>query len=83
MNAYFYERCGVSSIDLAYPSNLDTFGDIIETTPAVLYKSSRAPMINQTMFEIDGQLGSMELNPIELWGKIYDYDALGKTSTRI
>ena len=31
MSEFFYERCGVGMLDLAYPSNFDTFGDLVST----------------------------------------------------
>lgn len=37
---YFYERCAVGMLDLAYPSNKFTFGYLIEDMPMLLVKKS-------------------------------------------
>ena len=71
MNAYFYERCGVSSVDLAYPSNFDMFGGLDRETPFIIYKYPIATMINYTPLDSPGQLESLELNPLSTWGKLY------------
>jgi len=77
MNAYFYERCGVSSVDLAYPSNGDMFGELVTETPAVIYKYPIAEMLDYSIFDKPGQLGSLKLNPINNWGKLYPASVLG------
>jgi hypothetical protein len=35
---YFYERCVVGKLDLSYPSNRQTFGEIVTSTPSLLIK---------------------------------------------
>jgi len=71
-NAYFYERCGVSAVDLAYPSNYDMFSPIVKETPAMIFKYPTYPMINFYLFYNKGPLGSLQLFPLEKWGKLYD-----------
>ena len=41
VNEVFYERCGVATVDLAYPSNMVTFGKLVKgKMPALVFKDS-------------------------------------------
>ena len=35
---YFHERCGVSSLDMAYPGNARTFGNVVDDYPMLLVR---------------------------------------------
>ena len=37
-----FERCGVSMLDMGYPSNQDTFGSVVSETPMILFRKPNA-----------------------------------------
>lgn len=62
---YFYERCGVGLLDMAYPSNKASFGYLIEDLPMLLVKhSGRDKHILQKHLE----RGSFVMEDISKWG---------------
>ena len=67
-----------SSVDLAYPSNFDIFGDLVKETPAILYKHPTALMLDMTELEKSNDVGSFSLYPINEWGKLYSARDLSK-----
>jgi len=72
---YFYERCAVGMLDLAYPSNKFTFGYLIEDMPMLLVKKSgRKFKMLQEYIEQD----SFVLRDRTEWGARVMTDDLGK-----
>lgn len=77
LSEYYYERCGVGLLDLAYPSNRASFSeDVFKQSPCILL---RYPQKSRKMFIFDRivqpSLG-FPMNPIEEWGKIYGAEDL-------
>lgn len=62
---YFYERCGVATIDLAYPSNRFMFGYMIDDTPMLFVKK---PGAGVSMLNGHFEQGSFTLQDWNEWG---------------
>lgn len=62
---YFYERCGVGLLDMAYPSNKATFGYLIEDLPMLLVKHSGR---DKHILEKHLERGSFIMQDISKWG---------------
>lgn len=76
ISEYFYERCGVSMLDLAYPSNYDTFGGLVNT-PGVILKH---PNTVHKMFHHDNihnDIPHFVVENIDDWGTVTDFDEIG------
>ena len=75
ISEYFYERCAVGLLDMAYPSNKASFGYLIEDLPMLLVKhAGRDKHILQKHLE----RGSFVMEDIKSWGKRVLTDDLGK-----
>jgi len=66
LSEYFYERCSVGMLDMAYPSNKFTFGYLIEDMPMLLVKKAgRQNKMLQSYIEQD----SFVLRDRKEWGE--------------
>jgi len=73
LSEYFYERCGVGMLDMAYPGNKFTFGYLIEDLPMILVKrAGREFKMLQDYIEQD----SFVLRDRSEWGERILTDAL-------
>ena len=81
LSVYSYERCGVASVDMAYPLNRDLFGQLVSETPAVIFKD---PNTFGNLFVDLGwektQNSTLSFNNITHWGSIAVKDQIGKIS---
>jgi len=84
LSKYYYERCGVSSVDLGYPTNSAIFETVkSEKLPFLIVKK---PLRANKMFvpeslkirPTDRAEGHFKLSPIETWGEIITNRDLGK-----
>ena len=76
---YYYERCGVGILDLAYPSNKATFStEVYKQSPCLVV---RYPDKARLMFDVTQNLASptlgLPMNDIYSWGKIIGANELG------
>merc|ERR1712110_585694 len=65
LSEFFYERCAVGTIDLAYPSNQFMFGYLIDDTPMLFVRNSgpETVMLNRYI-----EKGSFTLKDWNEWG---------------
>lgn len=74
LSEYFYERCAVGMLDMAYPSNKFSFGYLIEDMPMLLVKKSgRSNKMLQDYIEQD----TFVLRDRTQWGGRVMTDDLG------
>lgn len=73
LSEYFYERCAVATIDLAYPANRFTFGYLIDDTPMLFVKKAGADI---TMLNEFFEQGSFSLKDWTQWGFRVSTDSL-------
>lgn len=66
LSDYFYERCAVGTLDMAYPSNKFTFGYLIEDMPMLLVKKAGR---NNKMLQDYIEQDSFVLKDRRDWGK--------------
>lgn len=68
-NEVFFERCGVATVDLSYPSNRLTFGNLVKNeVPSALFKYPYT--FQQMLFDrvTDSDHRFHFLNELKLWG---------------
>ena len=74
----YYERCGVGVLDLGYPSNHFTFGEVVEDTPMIIF---RKPYAIHQMFHIEhlhNDKVHFQVDQLHKWGYVFPADDLGK-----
>jgi len=78
--AHFHSRVAVAMLDLGYPSNFATFGDLFSNdVPAILIKR---PETIHAMFhsdDIDTEMIHLKLDDLSQWGEIISKEQLVKT----
>ena len=77
MSKYFYKRVGVAVLDLGYPSNFATFGDLFDELPALIIKH---PNRVHKMFhheDIHAGVVHIEHHDLDKWGEVISHDDLG------
>lgn len=82
LSEYFHQRCAIGSLDMSYPSNHDTFHNIVTSTPSILVKYAETI---HTMFhhgEITPSMPYFKPTPISEWGHFFsnhrlEYDTFG------
>jgi len=84
ISEYYYERCGVGLLDLAYPSNRASFSkDVFKQSPCILL---RYPEKTRLMFKFDQIVHpsiGFPMHAVEEWGKIYGAEDLVKQPVEI
>ena len=76
----YYERCGVGVLDLGYPSNHFTFGEVVEDTPMIIF---RKPYAMHQMFHIEhlhNDKVHFQVDKLHKWGHVFPADDLGRIS---
>ena len=76
LSEYYYERCGVGMLDLGYPSNFDTFGELV-STPGIILK---LPNTVHKMFhheDIHNDITHFKVTDLDQWGVVTNYDEIG------
>ena len=83
LSEYYYERCGVSQVDLAYPTNAAIFASLKnENLPMILVKK---PLTANKMFLPESLKirptgraeGNFKLSPFETWAEAFHFNDLG------
>jgi len=72
----YYERCGVGVLDLGYPSNHFTFGEVVEDTPMIIF---RKPYAMHQMFHIEhlhNDKVHFQVDKLHKWGHVFPADDL-------
>ena len=81
LTTYFYKRVGVAVLDLAFPSNLATFGELFpDALPALLIKR---PEKIQKMFVLSQQeedMSHISHDELHKWGEVISHADLGKVA---
>ena len=78
----YYERCGVGVLDLGYPSNHFTFGEVVEDTPMIIF---RKPYAMHQMFHIEhlhNDKVHFQVDKLHKWGHVFPADDLGRISPK-
>lgn len=70
MSTHFYQRVTVGVLDLAYPSNHDTFGDLFQEVPSLLIKHPRK--IHQAFYHDEDFTKERDIRHtrLDLWGEV-------------
>ena len=73
----------MATVDVAYPSNQETFGAIVAKTPAVIVKAPNS--VGNLFSDFDWeQTATTKLNfrDVAEWGKVISYEELCKSNNR-
>jgi len=79
LTSHFYQRVAVSTVDLAYPANRDTFEPIVEDQKLPLlmvkYPLNYGRMVRTKVYPAKGEESPsvLELGTLKNWGHIIDY----------
>jgi len=78
MSIHFYQRVTVGVLDLGYPSNSVTFGDLFDDSPALLIK--HPGKIHQMFYHDEDQTKELHIRhtKLENWGEIIPKSKLSK-----
>ena len=78
LTKYYYQRCGVGLLDLAYPSNGATFPTAaLKQSPSLILRKA---LKNREMFDVDKIIHpglAVPINDLEKWGEIIPAEKLG------
>jgi len=72
----FYERCGVATLDLSYPSNSATFGKIVSATPSVIVRFPDHPHKMFTVTDMHEERHHIGVQSVSSWGTVISHKFL-------
>ena len=77
ISEHFFQRCGVAILDVGYPSNFATFGDLVEEVPALIIKNPK--QIHKLFHhkDINAEMIHFHHQDIKEWGQIVEHRELG------
>ena len=73
---HYFLQPSVRMLDLGYPSNFDTFGELV-STPGIIFKN---PNTIHKMFhheDIHNDIPHFKVTNLEQWGAVMHYDQIG------
>ena len=73
----FYERCGVATLDLSYPSNSATFGKIVSATPSVIIRFPDHPHKMFTVTDMHEERHHIGVQSVSSRGTVISHKFLG------
>ena len=78
MSTHFFQRVTVGVLDLAYPSNSVTFGDLFDDSPSILIK--HPGKIHQAFYHKEDVHEELHINhtKLEQWGEVIPKIELSK-----